>query len=383
MYNLDDLIKTALDVSVSIVVRRTALRKIRTAKKGLELTNSVIKLVQNMEDEALQRDCLKIAGDMAIYQASDVIFPITQGKGMNSRYAVQALGKIGGTKAYHYLLNIDKDKGVNSYDAKRAMRDIERKEPNIKELIEGELEEVQNAIDEFKQSAIIAMEQARKESTSDPVKITSDPINLSSDSVDIISDSDFDHDSDRESDIELMASDLENQKLRKSLDQMKNNFLASENLRCEQEELFKEEQKLRESLQTDLDRQKAETSEDKSETIKELQKEIEKLQNDLSQTNEAFLKERKRWVGEKEQLNKERIEFSAKKASPKEDSQIEALQKRIEGQQIIINKLQGELEKKLKLSSKKKLYKSPEEKNNNVGCIIGIVIAVIFFMTCR
>ena len=383
MYNLDDLIKTALDVSVSIVVRRTALRKIRTAKKGLELTNAVIKLVQNMEDEALQRDCLKIAGDMAIYQASDVIFPITQGKGMNSRYAVQALGKIGGTKAYHYLLNIDKDKGVNSYDAKRAMREIERKAPNIKELIENELEEVQNAIDEFKQSAITAMEQARKEPTSDPVKITSDPINLSSDSIDIISDSDFDHDSDRESDIELMASDLENQKLRKSLTQMKDNFLASENLRCEQEELFKEEQKLRESLQKDLDRQKAETSEDKSETIKELQKEIEKLKNDLSQTNEAFLKERKRWVGEKEQLNKERIELSAKKASPKEDSQIEALQKRIEGQQIIINKLQDELEKKLKLSSKKKLYKSPEEKNNNVGCIIGVVIAVIFFMTCR
>ncbi|MDD7983367.1 hypothetical protein PQO01_00170 [Lentisphaera marina] len=386
MNNLDDLLKTALDVSVSIVVRRTALRKIRTAKKSLELTNAVIKLVQNMEDEGLQRDCLKIAGDMAIYQSCDVIFPITQGKGMNGRYAVQALGKIGGTKAYHYLLNIDNDKGVNSYDAKRAMREIERKEPNIKVLINDELEEIQDSINEFKQSTIRAMENARKAPTSDPVKIQSDSVKLKSDPIDLVSDSDFEESLERSASIELMSSDLENQKLRKSLEQMKQNYIASENLRGEQEKLFLEEQKLNASLQENLNLQQQSSSKDQSKVISDLQKEIDKLQKDLSQTNDTFLKERKRWVEEKEKLNKERIEFSAQKASPKSKKdglQVDALQKRVEGQQIIIDKLQGELEKKLNFSSTKKRFKSTEEKSNNIGCIVGGIIAFIFFMTCR
>jgi hypothetical protein len=386
MNNLDDLLKTALDVSVSIVVRRTALRKIRTAKKSLELTNAVIKLVQDMEDEGLQRDCLKIAGDMAIYQACDVIFPITQGKGMNGRYATQALGKIGGTKAYHYLLNIDKDKGVNSYDAKRAMRDIERKEPNIKDMIQDELDEVQDAINEFKKSTTRAMVDARKAPVSDPIKVQSDATELVSDSVDIISDSDFEENLERSASIELMSSDLENQKLRKALDQMKQNYLASENLRSEQEELFVEEQKLNESLQDNLDKKQDESSNDQANTISALKKEIEKLKIDLNQTNDTFLKERKRWVEEKEQLNRERIEFSAEKASPqgsKKGLQVDALKKRLEGQQIIIDKLQGELEKKLNFSSTKKRFKNTEEKSNNIGCIVGGIIAFIFFMTCR
>ena len=138
---------------------------------------------------------------------------------MNTRYAIQALGRIGGKKAYHYLLNIDKDQGVNSYEAKRAMKVIERKEPNIKEIIKDELQEVQASIDELKQSALAVLEKAKQ----DPV---SDPVNLKSDPMDIVSDSNF----------QLPQSQDFNEILRRNhdleeeLSSMRENFIASESL---------------------------------------------------------------------------------------------------------------------------------------------------------
>ncbi|WDE96692.1 hypothetical protein PQO03_01765 [Lentisphaera profundi] len=379
MSNLDKALQTTLDVSLSIVVRRTALRKIRTAKKSLELTNAVVKLIQNTKDESLQRECLKIAGDMAIYQASDVIFPVTQGKGMNSRYAVQALGKIGGSKAYHYLLNIDKDKDVNSYEAKRAMRDIERKDPNIKEMIKAEFDEVQQEIEELKASAINAINISQLAPESDSMDLVSDPI-------EIVSDSSFEHKQDQTSPKAAMTTDVENQKLRKSLDQMKNNFLASESLRAEQEDLFKQEQALRENLQKNLNQQQQSSSEDQSTAIEGLQKEILTLKTTLTQTNEAFRNEKKRWSQQNDELKRKANENKSKISDTSSTSshlQEEALSKRIEGQQIIINKLQDELEKKMKSGSKKIRFKKEEEKSNNIGCIVGVIIAVAFFITCR
>ena len=371
MSEVDQAMKAVLDVSLSVMLRKTALRKLRSMKKSVELGNALVQLLQNVEDESLQRDCLGLAGEMCVRQAVDVVFPIAVGKGMNARYAVNTLGRLGGAKAYRYLFDVTirKDSGTASYDAKRAMQEIKRREPNVEEEIKAELAALGGGFTELtRESLDLLSGKNQKDLASAPMNLASDVMDLESDSMDLKSDpvnlqSDSDLD---ESGVELrgmIQAMRENASLKSKVQKLENECNASKSLLAEQESRSSHEQEL---------------------LVKSanLEKKNQALQKELNLVNDAFRGAKKDWEAKLALLEKKVKAKSEKSTVTSEALKVNSLKSRIDGQQIIVDKLEQALNREQRKNERLE-NEQANKKNSNVGCIVMAVVVFLGFVFCR
>ena len=371
MSEVDKAVKTILDVSLSVMLRKTALRKLRSMKKSVELGNALVKLLQNVEDESLQRDCLGLAGEMCVRQAADVVFPIALGKGMNKRYAVNTLGRLGGVKAYRYLFDVTirKESGTAAYDAKRAMQDIKRREPNVEEEIKAELAALGGGFTELTRESLDLLSGAnQKDLASTPMKLVSDDMDLASDSMDLQSDPiDLESDSDfDESGVELrgmIQAMRENASLKSKVQKLENDCNASKILLAEQENHSKQERQSLDQFTT-------------------LEQKNHLLQKELNSVNEVFRAAKKDWEKKLSLLEKKVKDKPAKTTVTSEALKVNSLKSRIDGQQIIVDKLEEALHREQRKNERLENAQA-NKKNSNVGCIVMAVVVFLGFVFCR
>ena len=123
----------ALDTSVSSYYRKDAIRHLGRVRRSAELSNAVVKLLKDVDDPSLQREAIDLATQFTITEAVNILLPISVGKGINARNAINALAKIGGIQAYKSLKEIASAPGfdLSKTAAKRAIEDMLRREPNL------------------------------------------------------------------------------------------------------------------------------------------------------------------------------------------------------------------------------------------------------------
>jgi hypothetical protein len=130
---IDDLLKIALDSSLSSYYRKDAIYKLGRIKKSAALSSAIIKLMANMEDEALQKEVMDLVVKFALTGAVNLVVPIGLGKGRNARYALNILAKLGGVEAYKSLKSLADKPGfdLTSSAASRALHDLLCREPDL------------------------------------------------------------------------------------------------------------------------------------------------------------------------------------------------------------------------------------------------------------
>ena len=138
---IEKYLKIALDSGVSSYYRKDAIRHLGRLRKSVELSNAIIKLLKDVDDPSLQKEAMDLAAQFAISEAVNLLLPISIGKGVNARNAINVLAKIGGVQAYKSLKEIAAAPGfdLSKTAAKRALEDMLRREPDL-ETKEPELE---------------------------------------------------------------------------------------------------------------------------------------------------------------------------------------------------------------------------------------------------
>jgi len=135
MENIAELTKTALNTGLSSYYRKDALRQLARLKKSAELTEAVLKLLKDMENDSLQREVMDLAVTFTISEAVNLIIPLAVSDGINARFAINILAKLGGKKAYNALSDISKVTGfsLTKSTAARGLQDILRNTPELEE----------------------------------------------------------------------------------------------------------------------------------------------------------------------------------------------------------------------------------------------------------
>ena len=130
---IEKYLKIALDSSVSSYYRKDAIRQLGRLRKSVELGNAVIKVLNDVDDPSLQKEAMDLTAQFALTEAVNLILPISVGKGVNARHAINILAKIGGIKAYKCLKELAAAPGfdLSKTAAKRAMEDMLRREPDL------------------------------------------------------------------------------------------------------------------------------------------------------------------------------------------------------------------------------------------------------------
>lgn len=133
-------LKIVLDSGVSSYYRKDAIRHLGRLRKSAELSNAVLKVMNDVDDPSLQREAMDLAAQFAITESVNILLPISVGKGLNARHAINVLAKIGGVKAYKCLREIADAPGfdLSKTAAKRAIEDLLRREPGLTEKEEDE-----------------------------------------------------------------------------------------------------------------------------------------------------------------------------------------------------------------------------------------------------
>jgi len=146
---IEKYLKIALDSGVSSYYRKDAIRHLGRLRKSAELTNAILKLLKDVDDQSLQKEAMDLAVQFTISEAVNILLPISIGKGMNARNAINALAKIGGVHAYKSLKEVASAPGfdLSKTAAKRALEDMLRREPNL----ENESEESPSIVDGAKE----------------------------------------------------------------------------------------------------------------------------------------------------------------------------------------------------------------------------------------
>lgn len=339
MNQVKELSEQVLNKSLSFVVRRAALFKLRKIKSTVDLGTSLIHLIRDVDDKNLQKECLQLAGEISLLSAVDVIAPISKGKGLNARYAINALGKIGGSKAYRLLMDLEQHNGPEKYQAKKAMREIEQKEPGIIAAVQEELEDFQQSFIDLKDAAVENLAQANLDPQSDPIDLKSDPINIKSDS-------NF---------YETEGLKIENKHLKKELESTKQNFSLLEQKQDEIEQNAEKRHKIDQEI---------------------LKKKNLDLQHELDEINKSFRDEKKRW---KDKVKEVEDKIKEEKKCHTEDSrEIHELKKIIKNQERTIERLQNTVEKN---------FENKLEENTETvkkwGTYVTWGIVFLLFVTCR
>ena len=137
---IEKYLKIALDSGVSSYYRKDAIRHLGRLRKSAELSNAVIKLLKDVDDPSLQREAMDLAAQFAISEAVNILLPISVGKGVNARNAINVLAKIGGVSAYKSLKEIASAPGfdLSKTAAKRALEDLLRREPSLEKEAEDD-----------------------------------------------------------------------------------------------------------------------------------------------------------------------------------------------------------------------------------------------------
>ncbi len=151
MDEINKIVEKALDSGVSSYYRKDAIRQLSRLHKSAQLTKAVIRLLNDLDDESLQRETMDIAGKFAITEAVNLLMPISGGKGMNARHAINVLAKIGGKKAYDSLSKIASLPGFNlsKTAASRAMEEMRRRQPGIEKEEEAEANDLLESAEEL------------------------------------------------------------------------------------------------------------------------------------------------------------------------------------------------------------------------------------------
>ncbi|MCH2205975.1 MAG: ELKS/Rab6-interacting/CAST family protein [Lentisphaerales bacterium] len=130
---IQQFVTTALNTSLNTYYRKSALNKLGRLKKSAELSSAILKLLQDVEDESLQKEVMDLAVKFAISSAVDYIIPIGAGNGKNARYALSILSKLGGVYSYSYLKSLADKPGfdLTKNAASRALHDLLAREPEL------------------------------------------------------------------------------------------------------------------------------------------------------------------------------------------------------------------------------------------------------------
>ncbi|MCM8530097.1 MAG: hypothetical protein NE330_02960 [Lentisphaeraceae bacterium] len=133
---LNKFLNSALDSSLSSYYRRTALGQIGRLRKTSELVSAVLRLLNDLDDESLQKDVIDLAIKFGITESVNFIIPIGVGNGKNARYALSALAKIGGPLAYTHLRGLADRPGfdLTKNAATRALHDLVSREPDLEKI---------------------------------------------------------------------------------------------------------------------------------------------------------------------------------------------------------------------------------------------------------
>ena len=164
MEEINDLVKTALDTGIGSYYRKDAIRQLARLHKTAELSQAVLKLLKNIDDPSLQREVMDLAAKFAISEAVNLLLPISLGKGLNARYAINILAKIGGKKAYDTLKSIAMTPGfdLSKTAASRAMEEMRRRQPDIEKEEEEQASAVLDAAEELAKKVNNAAQESLK-----------------------------------------------------------------------------------------------------------------------------------------------------------------------------------------------------------------------------
>ena len=185
MNEINNLVKKVFDTGLSSYFRQDAIRQLGRIKKSVALTQAILKLLQDVKEEPLQREVMDLSAKMAIGESVNFIIPISGGSSQNARHAINVLAKIGGRQAYDSL---KKTADMPGFDLKktaavRGMQDMLRRQPEL-EFPEPEVKAVEQAPQE--KSIFASMTEEAKEFTEDTVKaVTSIPEKVSELATDI------------------------------------------------------------------------------------------------------------------------------------------------------------------------------------------------------
>ncbi|MCM8537651.1 MAG: hypothetical protein NE334_17050 [Lentisphaeraceae bacterium] len=133
---LNKYLNRALDSSLSTYYRRTALGQIGRLRRTSELVSAVLRLLNDLEDESLQKDVIDLAIKFGISESVNFIIPIGNANGKNARYALNALAKLGGPLAYTHLRSLADKPGfdLTKNAASRALHDLVSREPELEKI---------------------------------------------------------------------------------------------------------------------------------------------------------------------------------------------------------------------------------------------------------
>lgn len=126
-------LKIALDSNVSLYYRKDALRRLGHLRKSAQLTKAIVKVLNDAGDPSLQKEAMDLAAQFCLTESVNFLLPISAGKGVNARHALNVLAKIGGIEAYNYLKEVASASGfdLSKTTAKRAIEDLLRREPQL------------------------------------------------------------------------------------------------------------------------------------------------------------------------------------------------------------------------------------------------------------
>lgn len=181
---IEKYLKIALDSSVSSYYRKDAIRQLGRLRKSVELGNAVIKVLNDVDDPSLQKEAMDLTAQFALTEAVNLILPISVGKGVNARHAINVLAKIGGIKAYKCLKELAAAPGfdLSKTAAKRAMEDMLRREPSLEKeedsspsLISG-AQDIFNDIKETVTETVSAVTEPEKTFKAAEVNVDADKL---------------------------------------------------------------------------------------------------------------------------------------------------------------------------------------------------------------